>query len=92
MIIPIHKKIDIKDVKTDHYVINQVVEKYAFIDYEKDFVTVETSIVMEALRKQGIEEIYVKILDGLYKKSTAIIKLHEVSDKIPIQTRRHYFS
>ena len=31
----------------------------AFIDYEKPFDSVQTSVVMEALRRQKIEEIYI---------------------------------
>ena len=44
----------------------------------------ETSALMKALRRQGIEEIYVKILEDIYKESTATIKLHKVSDRIPL--------
>ena len=33
----------------------------AFINYEKDFDSVETSAVMKTLSKQMLEEIYVKI-------------------------------
>ena len=57
----------------------------AFIDYVKAFDSVKTSAVMKALRRQEIKEIYVKILEYIYKESTATIKLHEVSEKIPIQ-------
>ena len=47
----------------------------------------EISAIMKSLRRQGIEEIFVKILEDICKESTAIIKLHKVSDKIPIQKR-----
>ena len=40
---------------------------------------------MKALRRQRIEGIYVKILEEIYKESTATIKLHKSSNKIPIQ-------
>ena len=45
----------------------------------------QTSTVMKAFRRQGVEEIYVKILEDIYKESIATIKLHKVSDKTPIQ-------
>ena len=32
-----------------------------------------------------VEEIYGMILEEIYKECTAIIKLHKVGDKIPIQ-------
>ena len=59
----------------------------AFIDYEKAFDSVEASVVTKALRKQGIEEICVKILEDIYKKSTATIRLHKISERISIQKR-----
>ena len=40
---------------------------------------------MIALRMQRVEELYVKILEDIYKECTIIIKLHKVSNKIPIQ-------
>ena len=40
---------------------------------------------MKAFRRQWVEELYVKILEVIYKKSTATIKLHKVNDKIPMQ-------
>ena len=45
----------------------------AFIDYENFFDSVETSAVMKAFRKQGLEEMYVKILKYIYKKITATL-------------------
>ena len=37
-----------------------------FIGYEKDFKSVETSAIKKALRIQGVEEIYMKILEDIY--------------------------
>ena len=42
---------------------------------------------MKALRRQGVEEIYVKILEEIYKENTATIELHKVSEEILIQNR-----
>ena len=36
----------------------------------------QTSAVTTTLRKQGVEELYVKVLEDINKGSTAIIKLH----------------
>ncbi|MCJ3464047.1 reverse transcriptase family protein, partial [Klebsiella pneumoniae] len=60
----------------DHiHTINQVIEKcaeynqplyIAFIDYEKEFDSVDTSAVMQALRNQGVDEHYVRLLEDIY--------------------------
>ena len=58
---------------------------HAFIDIENAFDSVEASAVMKTLRRHEVEEIYVKILEEIYKESMATIKLHKVSEKIAIQ-------
>ena len=40
---------------------------------------------MKALRRQQVEEIYVKILEDIYFESIATRKIHMVSGKIPMQ-------
>ena len=40
---------------------------------------------MVALRKQGVKEIYVKILEDIYKENTSTIKLHKINKNISIQ-------
>ena len=59
-------------------------------------LTIINIIAVKALRKQGVEKIYVKVLCDIYNESTATIKLHKVSEKILRKkgglTRRHYFS
>lgn len=51
---------------------------------------------MEALRKHGVEETYVKVSKDIYKESTAIIKAtedqQESTNTERCQTRRRYFS
>ena len=47
--------------------------------------SLENSSVMNALRRLLIEEIYVQILEDVYKESTATIRLHKISKKIAIQ-------
>ncbi len=56
----------------------------AFIDYEKAFNSVITSAVMQALRQQGIDELYIKLLEDIYRDTTATIQLHKKSRKILI--------
>uniref|UniRef100_A0A6G5AC50 Putative endonuclease-reverse transcriptase n=1 Tax=Rhipicephalus microplus TaxID=6941 RepID=A0A6G5AC50_RHIMP len=79
----------------DHiHTINQVIEKcseynqplyIAFIDYEKAFDSVEISAVMQTLRNQGVDEIYINILEEIYRGSTATIVLYKESNRIPIK-------
>ncbi len=55
-----------------------------FIDYKKAFDSVKTSAVMQALRQQGVDELYIKVLGYIYRDSTATIQLQKKSRKIPI--------
>ena len=57
----------------------------AFIDYEKAFDSVKTPAVRQALRRQGIDEPYIRVLEDIYRDSTTTIKLHKKSEKIPIK-------
>lgn len=79
----------------DHiHAVNQVIEKtneyrkplcMVFIDYEKAFYSVEIEGVLEAVRKQGVEEVYCRILEHIYRDGTATIKLHTETEKISNQ-------
>ncbi len=40
---------------------------------------------MQALRQQVVDELYMKILEDIYRDSTATIQLHMKSRKIPIR-------
>ena len=40
---------------------------------------------MKIFKKHEVEETYEKVLEGTYKESSATIKLHKVSEKIPIR-------
>ncbi len=57
----------------------------AFIDYEKAFDSVKTSAVMQALRQQRDDELYIKVLEDIYRDCMATIQLHKKSRKIPIR-------
>ena len=74
--------------------VSQIIEKthefskplcMAFIDYEKAFNSVEISVVMQAIRRQGVDEIYVRILQDIYQNGTATIKMHRESEKSPLR-------
>ena len=65
---------------TDHiglHAINQLEEKcreyniplcVAFVDYEKAFDSVQTQAILTSLQEQGIEDVYIEILNGIYGK------------------------
>ncbi|XP_068233570.1 uncharacterized protein [Palaemon carinicauda] len=57
----------------------------SYIDYDEAFDPVKTSAVMTVPQRQGIKESYVRTLEDIYTGSTAIHKLHEHSEKIPIE-------
>lgn len=76
------------------HVINQVIEKCAeynkplyiiFTGYEKAFDSVNTTAVMDALKDQGIEKTYLRLLDDIYEECTGKITFHKQSDKFPIR-------
>ena len=57
-----------------------------FIDYEKVFDSIEHFAIFETLRKIGVHEIYVKIIENIYKNASARIHLdNHVSDSFPIE-------
>ena len=49
----------------------------AFIDYGKAFPSVETSAVLKAFRRQGIEELYVNILKHFYKEKITTTRKYQ---------------
>ncbi len=57
----------------------------AFIYYKEAFDSIKTSAVMQALRQQDVDELYIKVFENVYKDSTATIQLHKKSRKIPIR-------
>ncbi len=40
---------------------------------------------MQAFRRQGVNESYIKILENIYRDITATIRLLKKSDKIPVK-------
>ena len=55
------------------------------MDYEKAFDSVETNAVIQALKNQGINTIYIKTIQEIYTNATAILKLHKESEPIFIR-------
>ena len=80
----------------DHIqVISQLQEKadeykiplcFAFVDYEKEFDSIEFNPLFEALENQAVEAAYITLLQYLYNGATSTLKLHRESDKINLQT------
>lgn len=57
---------------------------------QKALHSVEISAVMQAQRKQRVDESHIKIVEGIYSGSTATIGLHKESNKIPINKAGKY--
>ena len=82
---------------TDHLqALNQLIEKaneyqlklcIGFIDYEKAFDSVEHDNLFAALRKVGVNEGYVKIIEDIYTNATATIYIDKDVSK-PILINR----
>ena len=79
---------------TDHLqVVTQLIEKadeyqqclcLGFIDFEKAFDSVEHSFILEALREEGIESKYIKIIENIYNGSKSFIEMEGVREWIDI--------
>ena len=74
--------------------INQLKEKclehnillgMAFVDYEKAFDSVETHSVLEALREQGINSNYIKLMRDIYTDNSTTVCLRKDSNIIKIK-------
>ncbi|PZC78256.1 hypothetical protein B5X24_HaOG202328 [Helicoverpa armigera] len=70
---------------TDHlFTLNQIIEKYneyhkplylAFVDYSKAFDSLKHTAIFTSLRAQNVNETYIKLLELIYRASTASVKL-----------------
>ena len=54
-----------------------------WVAVQRAFDSVKTSTTIKAFKRHGVEEIYVKELEDIYKEIAATIKVHKVSDEIP---------
>jgi exonuclease III len=79
----------------DHiHVIKQVIEKcneynqtyyLSFIDYNKAFDSIKHSAVWSALKSQGIEYKYIRVIKEIYKNSTARIRMEREGQEFQIK-------
>lgn len=79
----------------DHiHAVRQIIEKYteyqliyylAFVDYTKAFDSLIHANIWEALREQGIEQKYIRLIRNVYKNSSACIQLEKKGDSFKIQ-------
>lgn len=51
------------------------------VDYEKAFDSVEIPNVIDALKEQGVEPVYVNVLQHIYKYAKSYIRLHKDSKR-----------
>ena len=57
----------------------------AFVDYKKAFDSVQTQAILTSLQEQGIEDVYIEILQDIYTDSSGTVHLHEESENIWIK-------
>ncbi|GBP07182.1 Retrovirus-related Pol polyprotein from type-2 retrotransposable element R2DM; Endonuclease [Eumeta japonica] len=79
----------------DHiHAVRQIIEKYeeyqliyyiAFVDYSKAFDSLVHTNIWEALKEQGIEQKYIRLIRNVYKTSSACIQLEKIGDSFEIQ-------
>ena len=80
---------------TDHiHVLKQLKEKcqkynipicIAFVDYEKASDSVQTHTVLTSLQEQGIEDVYIQLMNDIYINSSMTVQIHKESNKINIR-------
>ena len=56
----------------------------AFVDYEKEFDSVQTQAILTPLQEQGIEDVCIEILKDIYMDSSVTVHLHKESQQIRI--------
>ena len=75
-------------------VVQQVIERcdeykipfcLALIDFEKAFDSIKLETIFEALRREGIEEPYINLLEGIYTNATATFNINNNTAKIDIK-------
>ena len=59
----------------------------AFIDCQKAFDSIIHQRILQALKDQGIEDVYLNILDKTYKTSKALIRLHKDTETFQLKKR-----
>lgn len=79
----------------DHiHTIKQLIEKcneynriyyLGFVDYNKAFDSIKHKHLWEALKQQGVQSKYIRIMKQIYKNSSAIIRLEKEGEEFPIK-------
>lgn len=76
------------------FILNQLIEKareynfeiyLMFIDFQKAFDSVEHSSLWQALKKQGLEDKYLRVVKEIYKDAKAYIKMDRAGKEFPIK-------
>lgn len=78
----------------DHmFVVQQLVEKYnefnkllflGFVDYSKAFDSIEHPFIWQALKEQGVQHKYIRILKFIYDHSFTRIKIDNLSRRFKV--------
>lgn len=78
----------------DHiHTLELIIEKYrenqrplyaAYIDYQKAFDTISHESIWEALKSQGVEKTYIKVIRSIYSKSKSRVKLDSTGCSFPV--------
>ena len=78
----------------DHiHVVKQILQKYkefnktyylGFVDYSKAFDSLEHNMIWQAIKSQGVENKYIRILRNIYSQSSAQVQLERISEEFPI--------
>jgi hypothetical protein len=79
----------------DHiHALRQILQKYkeynktyylGFVDFNKAFDTLEHEFIWNALKTQGVQTKYIRVLQNVYTKSTAQVKLETIGEEFPIK-------
>lgn len=78
----------------DHiHTLRQILQKYkeynksyylGFVDFNKAFDTLEHGYIWDALKIQGVQTKYIRLLRNVYTKGTAQVKLEAIGEEFPI--------
>ena len=79
----------------DHiHTLRQLLQKYreynktyyiGFVDFNKAFDTLKHEYIWDALKMQGVQEKYIRIIKNVYTASTAQVRLESMGNEFPIR-------
>ncbi|CAF4752853.1 unnamed protein product [Pieris macdunnoughi] len=82
IIILLHKKGDKGDI--GNYREFNKTYYIGFVDFNKAFDTLEHDYIWDALKRQGVQAKYIRIIKNVYAASTAQVKLESTGNEFPI--------